>query len=300
MTDTRQFIYNCLLGYAPNPGFMGHGFGRSFHTIDSDGLRSCGETPTSSGASILTVGDSFTYGDEVLDEEAWPAQLQRITGRRVLNGGVTGYGFDQTVLRAEQLAVKHTPATIVMSFIADDLRRTEMRRMWGRDKPWFAIENDQLVFKRVSAPARIQLPLRIRRRIDHVLVDLSPRLQHMLRYHVRVHPPGHGLAIASRLTERLAKLQEERRIKIIVMAQYPPVVWVNTRIADEQRHLTHAVLDHAAACGLATLDTFQRLATEPKPLDFYGVSHMNARGNVMMATLLAATLPALLQGSSAL
>jgi len=299
MTDARQFIYDCLLGYVPNPGFRGHGFGGSFHTIDSDGLRSCGEIPTSSEASILTVGDSFTYGDEVLDEEAWPAQLQRLTGRRVLNGGVTGYGFDQTVLRTEQLAARYKPSLIVVGFIADDLRRTEMRRMWGRDKPWFAIENDQLVFKRASAPARIGLPLYIRRRIDHVLVDLSPRLQDMLRYNLRVHPPGRGLAIAKRLTEQLARLQEELNVKVIVMAQYPPVVWVNTTIADEQRHLTQSVLEHAADCGLAPLDTFQRLATEPKPLDFYGFSHMNARGNVMMATLLAATLPALLQRSSA-
>jgi lysophospholipase L1-like esterase len=297
MIDTSLFIYDGVLGYVPNPGFSGHGFGRSFHTIDSDGLRSCGETPTSSGAPILAVGDSFTYGDEVRDEEAWPAQLQRLTGRPVLNGGVTGYGFDQTVLRTEQLAAKYMPSIIVMSFITDDLRRTEMRRMWGRDKPWFAIENDALVFKRASAPARIELPLSIRRRLGHILIGLSPRLQHMLRYHLRVHPPGHGLAIAKLLTERLARLQEERHVRIIVMAQYPPVVWVNTKIAEEQRHAAQAILNHAAACGLATLDTFQRLATEPKPLDFYGFSHMNARGNVMMATLLAATLPALLQSS---
>ena len=81
----------------------------------------------------MAVGDSLTYGDEVRDEEAWPAQLQRLTGRRVLNGGVTGYGFDQIVLRAEQLTNMHKPSVVVVGFIADDIRRTEMRRMWWRD-----------------------------------------------------------------------------------------------------------------------------------------------------------------------
>ena len=60
----------------------------------------------SPGAPILAVGDSFTFGDEVNDGQTWPAQLQLLTGRRVLNGGVSGYGFDQIVLRAEQLAAK--------------------------------------------------------------------------------------------------------------------------------------------------------------------------------------------------
>ncbi|MBV8191138.1 MAG: hypothetical protein JO339_28125 [Alphaproteobacteria bacterium] len=109
-TVVSLFIHDSLLGHVPNPGFRTSGFGNSFHTIDADGLRSSGEKLISSDGSILAVGDSFTYGDEVLDEEAWPAQLQRLTGRRVLNGGVTGYGFDQIVLRAEQLAIIHEPS----------------------------------------------------------------------------------------------------------------------------------------------------------------------------------------------
>lgn len=51
---------------------------------------------------ILAVGDSCTWGEDVGDTDTWPAQLQRLTGRRVLNGGVTGFGFDQIVLRTER------------------------------------------------------------------------------------------------------------------------------------------------------------------------------------------------------
>lgn len=51
-----------------------------------------------------------------------------------------------------------------------------------------------------------------------------------------------------------------------------------------------ALLRRADAEGLATLDTHARLATEPEPGRFYATSHMNARGNLMIASLLAARL----------
>lgn len=91
-------------------------------------------------------------GTRCATKNSWPAQLQRLAGRLVLNGGVTGYGFDQIVLRAEQLVAAHNPSVVIVSFIADDILRTEMSRMWWRDKPWFAIEDDQLVLKGVPVP----------------------------------------------------------------------------------------------------------------------------------------------------
>jgi lysophospholipase L1-like esterase len=273
------------------------GAGNSFSSIGADGLRLTGDSSTiSSHGSILAVGDSFTYGDEVFDEEAWPAQLQRLTGRRVLNGGVTGYGLDQVVLRTEQLVVEHSPSSIVVGFIADDILRTEMRQMWWRDKPWFAIENDQLVLKGVPVPDRRKLPLHIRQRLEGFLVDGPPILQRLFGFRSRVHPAGHGLTIAKRLVERLAQLGTERRLKIVLMAQYPPQTWIDAEFAREQRRLTKSLLEHADICGIATLDTFQRIAAEPKPLRYYATTHMNARGNSMIASLLAATQSSLAGG----
>jgi len=126
MADKLVHIHHDLLGYVPRP-LYGDG---EIH-IDADGLRLTGKAPASAGPLILAVGDSYTFGDEVGDHEAWPAQLQKLTGVRVLNAGVTGYGFDQTVLRTEQLAAKYKPSTILVGFIADDIRRTEWRRLWA-------------------------------------------------------------------------------------------------------------------------------------------------------------------------
>jgi hypothetical protein len=51
-----------------------------------------------------------------VDEETWPTQLQRLTGRRVLNGGVTGYGFDQMVLQLRRQPSNRWPSGSAMMF----------------------------------------------------------------------------------------------------------------------------------------------------------------------------------------
>jgi lysophospholipase L1-like esterase len=294
-----HLIHHWLLGYVPTPGFRGSGTTGWSISVDADGLRSCGDTAkTDSREAILAVGDSYTYGEDVNDTEAWPAQLQRLSGRRVLNGAVSGYGFDQIVLRTEQLAGVHEPSTIVVGFIADDVRRTEMRRLWWRDKPWFAIDRDQLVIKGSPVPNRKRLlPLPLRHRVEHILIELPEWVQHLLGYHIRVHPAGSGLIIAQRLVERLASLQLEHRIRVVLMALYHPQVWTNKAFAVEQRRITRDMLDCAEDNGLATLDTHQRFAAEPAPQRFYFRSHMNARGHSMVASLLSSRLPEL-QGSA--
>jgi lysophospholipase L1-like esterase len=290
------FIHDELIGHVPNPGFRTSGANNSFHTIDANGLRHTGSRPgpVEQGA-ILAVGDSYTYGDEVLDKDTWPAQLQRLTGRRVLNGGVTGYGFDQIVLRAEQLTAQHKPSVILVSFIAHDIVRTEWRRLWWLDKPWFAIEGTELVLKGVPVPQRKKkLPPRIRQRMADVLVNLPWHYGALVGYHTRVHPPGHGLVLAQRLVERIARLRAETQVKVIVMAQHERIVWIDEAVSRLNRRVSAHVLECAAAHGLGVLDTFQRFATEPNPVDFYANAHMNARGNAAIASLLAATMPALL------
>ena len=64
--------------------------------------------------TILAVGDSCTYGDEVSDNETWPAYLEAEMGTRVWNAGVFGYGLDQAVLRAEVLLPKLKPDILIV------------------------------------------------------------------------------------------------------------------------------------------------------------------------------------------
>jgi lysophospholipase L1-like esterase len=299
MADDFCLLHNDRLGYAPKPGFRGVGAGGWPVTIDADGLRTCGESATADAdQSILAVGDSYTFGEEVSDTQTWPAQLQRLSGRRVLNGGVSGYGFDQVVLRAEQLAEDHKPSMIIVGFIADDIRRTEMRRLWWRDKPWFDVQADEIVIKGAPVLQRKRIaPLPLRKHLERILIALPSTLQQLFGYHIRVRPAGHGARIVPYLIERLAKLEAAYRCRVVLLAQYHPGVWLDRAFAIGERRTTQGVLDRAQDLGLATVDTFPRFATEPAPESFYVNSHLNARGNSMIASLLAARLPDL-QGSS--
>ena len=81
--------YDAELGFVPAQGYR--------PTPASEGL-ALAEPP------ILVVGDSYAHGDEVSDGETWAALLQSLTHRRTVNAGVSGYGLDQIVLRAEALA----------------------------------------------------------------------------------------------------------------------------------------------------------------------------------------------------
>jgi hypothetical protein len=297
--DAGRYAPDERLGYVPRPGYAAPGM-----TIDAAGLRHTGNGAATTGAPILAVGDSFTFGDEVSDPETWPAELQQITGRRVLNGGVSGYGFDQIVLRAEQLAerehlaARDKPSDIVVAFIADDIRRTEMRRLWSADKPWFVMAGGKLELRGVPVPPRAdpwgtltfwQKTLGYSYLFDFILRRLD-LLHDWFGDHVRVHAPGVGELLACRLTERLAELQKQSGARVLLLAEYDPVVFDDPAFAAEQRRLTGGLLACAEKNGLATIDSFSALSAVAQPRRLYGLWHMNNAGNRLIAELVAKAL----------
>jgi lysophospholipase L1-like esterase len=280
-SDGGRYLHDARLGYVPR-----------------DGLRGNGAAPAGADAPILAVGDSFTYGDEVGDGETWPAELQRLTGRPVLNAGVSGYGFDQIVLRAEALAPVYRPGAIVVAFIADDIRRTEMRRLWSADKPWFDPVAEKLELRGVPVPPRApaaetlsfwQRTLGYSFLVDFVLRRLD-LLHDWYGDHLRVHPRGTGERIACRLTARLAELQKTGAAPVLVVAEYDPVVWDDPAFAAEQRRLTAGLLACAQKNGLATLDTWDALAATGEPRKLYVQWHMSGAGNALVAKAIAGAL----------
>jgi hypothetical protein len=289
--EHSRFVDDPLLGYEPRPGYAAAGV-----SFDDKGLRRTGDGAAKD--TVLAVGDSYTYGDEVSDGETWPAHLQALTGRRVLNAGVSGYGFDQSVLRAEKLAAGRALSAIVVSFIADDVHRTEMSRLWGANKPYFDIAGGRLVLRNVPVPPRPdpRTTLSIWQRVlgYSYLVDFVLRRLDLLHDwfgdHIRVHDSGDGERIACLLTGRLAELRRISGARVLLLAQYDPVVWQDATFAAEQRRLTDGVLRCGRQAGLEVLDTFDALAKSPDPRKLYGLWHMNDRGNALIAASVAAAL----------
>ena len=196
------------------------------------------------------------------------------------------------------LAAKYRPSAIVVTFIADDIRRTEMRRLWSADKPWFELSDEQLVLKGVPVPERQdprttltfwQRTLGYSYLFDFILRRLD-LLHDWFGDHIRVHAPGAGQVIACSLTRRLAELQKKSGARVILIAEYDPVVWDDPAFAAEQRRLTGGLLACADKAGLTTIDSFAALQAIARPRDLYVLWHMNQTGNRLIAKLVAEKL----------
>ncbi len=135
------------LGWIPAAGASGSkNIWGSKVTIDKNSIRENGNNTTfPSRPLLLTVGDSFVFGDEVSDNETWPAYLEKELDRKVINGGVCGYGIDQSFLRLQQLVQKYKPDVILFGFTPDDIRRTGLSVYLRVPKPYFSLTGNELV-----------------------------------------------------------------------------------------------------------------------------------------------------------
>ncbi|MBL8731285.1 MAG: hypothetical protein JNN13_02825 [Planctomycetes bacterium] len=295
-------VHDDVLGYRPQPGF--HGTENVWHTlvtIDADGLRSNGaDAARFAGPPVLAVGDSFTFGDQVSDQETWPAQLEQRLSRPVRNGGVFGYGFDQTVLRAERLLDTIAADTVVCSLIPDDLKRCELSRRFS-PKPWFAIIGDGIELRGVpveDTSVDNELDKQwLRRTLGHsALLDMvfwnACRTWWVgTEREVREHPPGTGLTIGMKLLERLATKCRERGARLLLVLQGPePEMTAGEPVRAPE------LLAYGRTIGVDVLDLatrFRDLADRDHTLDreyFHG--HMTAAGNRWVAEQIAAELRA--------
>ena len=108
---------------------------------DENGFRinNNGSLQFSSPATILAIGDSYTYGDEVKSIDSWPSNLERQLNLRVVNAGVGGFGLAQMFVRTENVMSSTKPKTVVVASVSDDLLRTKLRVRHGYNQPYFRL-----------------------------------------------------------------------------------------------------------------------------------------------------------------
>jgi lysophospholipase L1-like esterase len=302
--DTRhgRFAYDAELGFIPTPGFKSADI-----AYDALSYRIGPALPEDEAAQppVVALGDSYTHGDDVADAETWPAQLQVILHRPVVNAGVTAYGIDQTVLRAERAVAQLKPAAMVIGFIPDDLRRAEMRRVWGTEKPYFTLEGNELKLHDVPVPPS-PAP---RDTLDWAqwIFGYSVAVDTLLRHkgwqyewavdHERVLPRGEGEHLACALMQRLAGLAGNAKAPALIVAQYDPYSWQDADFRKEQRRIAAGVLKCATDAGLATVDTFaaydQAIAANGLH-SIYSKHHPSPLGTKLIAEQVAAGLAPLL------
>lgn len=123
---------------------------------NSRGIRSTAEysyTKSPSKTRILVLGDSFTFGEEVSDNETYPDYLQQLLpNAEIINLGMQGYGHDQMLIYLQEEGIKYTPEVVILGFLTPDMTRN-MLMFRDYAKPKFTLANGKLVLVNSPVPS---------------------------------------------------------------------------------------------------------------------------------------------------
>lgn len=97
--------------------------------IGPDGYRAPRPVPP---VRIACLGDSWTFGWGVTDDEAWPARLARTTGLSVGNYGIPGYALENLTATWREVVGPLQPEVVVVATFVNDLETVPRPPVWWR------------------------------------------------------------------------------------------------------------------------------------------------------------------------
>jgi hypothetical protein len=224
-------VHDPLVGWITRPNFTFERRGKHFVFGEHGARMSSHELVPLQQGAILLVGNSFGMGGEVDNNESWPAQLERMIGVQVINAAVSGYGLDQTVLRAEELAPKLKPRMIlVQARLAFGISVNRMSLFGGAPKPYFMARHGQLVLANVPVPRAatsrdigwLRLILAYSYLVHHAMTRLellqwwiSPAMADRF-----VLSNSEAVEVTCLLMRRLAELRDRHQVPVVLVFQY--------------------------------------------------------------------------------
>lgn len=130
-----------------------------------------------SGEKRLAVfGDSFTFGVGVKNENVFSKILERNSSYEVLNFGVSGYDVGQYLLSLKENGLKYDPDAVVFAvYTGNDVEDAILEHPFQspRFKPYFKLENGNLVLKNNPVPLEENSKTEQSERVDYRVKNVS-------------------------------------------------------------------------------------------------------------------------------
>ena len=152
--------YNSDLGWQLMPGWSGthhHYDYEVVYDIDASGLRLAPQAQMT-GSRVAVLGDSFTFGLGVANDETFVARLNAMSDGRLhyLNLGVPGYSTDQEWLLLQKTGKAIKPDIVLLVvYLANDLfdNNRPFPLQAENAKPYFRLDTQgQLVLENTPVP----------------------------------------------------------------------------------------------------------------------------------------------------
>ena len=323
-------MFDADLGWVPTPGFD-RARGEVRYRHNRDGLRADRDhtpTPAAGTRRIAAYGDSFTYCEEVDVADCWTRRLEELLpASEVLNFGVPGYAPDQAWLRYQRDGAAWRPCAVLIGHTLENINRVVNRfrpfyqpatGIWLA-KPRYVVEDHRPVLLPTGVRSIDDL-----RDPSWVETNLGPRdpwyfpgtfLAHPLdrlrlvsvlrtasyQLHRRgarqVYRPGaEGLEVLTAVLGAFAQQVAADGARPVVVLFPAHGAIAAQRAGAPKGHV--ALLESLRALGVPGIDLTDGLAaaTADLPVDDLAppYRHYTARGNTVVARVLAEQLPQLI------
>lgn len=240
-------------------------------STDRDGFRNSHPNPIAK-FKVLTVGDSFTWGNQVSDDDTWQSCLnKRFQDIEFVNAGVFGYGTHQALMRSQEIIKNNNYEYVILqTLVGRDFKRDQLDIRSGFVKPYLKKHNGNLV---ISPPPPKRTPntkygpLEVSP-IDYLLVNLTllSKIPMVGRLHINSlnkfmgNTSRKGIDIASieEIIEHTANASSSQRIPYIWLLQYAS--FLDQTVLNERKSIIRLLTSK----NIAFIDTFNALHVSKK------------------------------------
>ncbi|MCP4431122.1 MAG: hypothetical protein GY806_09110 [Gammaproteobacteria bacterium] len=325
--DPGLMHYDANLGWKLTPGWTGSHSHHDFlvnYTIDKSGFRNQPELPgVEAKNKIALIGDSFTFGLGVNDNETFAAQLALSdTDNQYINMGIPAYSTDQEYLLMKQINLDHTiDHYVLMFYLGNDIIDNTLQHPIAAEpsKPYFVEQNETLLLKNHPV-AKVRKSAVLRQQTVSSIVfgdfldsnssnDVFGSLIHrsnILKWFIPIRPAEDAntldnildqtlvvqKSLLTRLLEMIKLIATERQVSL-TLAILPGKSYIESTHSYSyffQNYVRKFVLQQSEQLKINIIDVADELARKKnnnsRPLFHPNEGHLTAEGNRLVSQIL--------------